>query len=285
MHTIQQQLAPHTARTRIPAQQHCRFSRTPRFRLKSVNYYDVLEVDAEADLQEIKTAFRQKAKQLHPDVNQAPDADQVFRQLRKAHDVLSDKMLRMEHDSQLGLPSARAADPRFARFERWRREVVPDLRMAMDVWGAEVFGIITAADQALWVQEQQLLQLQQQPARSSSSSSSNGSSSDGVLCVSDASRDRQEAAETAAALVASMQGILQDAIANVQRLYDKRYQQVEVRYPAYPSLVWYDVWEDMSGEWLAASSKLQQNWKRRMKAAGEVAAAVQATAAAADVGG
>lgn len=72
MHTIQQQLAPHTARTRIPAQQQCRFSRTPRFRLKSVNYYDVLEVDAEADLQEIKTAFRQKAKQLHPDVNQAP---------------------------------------------------------------------------------------------------------------------------------------------------------------------------------------------------------------------
>lgn len=60
---------------------------------------------------------------------------------------------------------------------------------------------------------------------------------------------------------------------------------VQVRYPAYPSLVWYDVWEDMSGEWLAASSKLQQNWKRRMKAAGEVAAAVQATAAAADVGG
>jgi molecular chaperone DnaJ len=42
--------------------------------LRSVNYYDILEVDAEADAQQIKAAFRQKAKQLHPDVNKAPGA-------------------------------------------------------------------------------------------------------------------------------------------------------------------------------------------------------------------
>jgi hypothetical protein len=58
----------------------------------------------------------------------------------------------------------------------------------------------------------------------------------------------------------------------------------QVRYPAYPSLVWYDVWEDMSEEWLAASRKLQQNWKRRIQDARNVAAAVQATAAAAGAG-
>jgi hypothetical protein len=116
---------------------------------------------------------------------------------------------------------------RFARFERWRREVVPDLRMQMDVWGAEVYGIIAAADQALWAQEQQLLQLQQQSARGTSGSSQTGGSR-----VSDASSEhgieRQDAAEAAAALAMSMQGVLQDAVANVQRLYDKRYQQVEV---------------------------------------------------------
>jgi hypothetical protein len=39
-----------------------------------VNYYDILDVDAEADAQQIKSAFRQKAKQLHPDVNKAPGA-------------------------------------------------------------------------------------------------------------------------------------------------------------------------------------------------------------------
>jgi hypothetical protein len=87
--------------------------------------------------------------------------------------------------------------------------------MQMDVWGAEVYGIIAAADQALWAQEQQLLQLQQQQQ-----AGSNGT----------AGSDCQQAAETAAALLASMQGALQDAAGNVQRLYDKRYQQVEVRW-------------------------------------------------------
>jgi hypothetical protein len=98
--------------------------------------------------------------------------------------------------------------------------------MQMDVWGAEVYGIIAAADQAMWALEQQLLQLQQQPGSrtaGSATSSSNGKSSTGY-----SSSEGQEAAEAAAALAANMQGALQDAVANVQRLYDKRYQQVEV---------------------------------------------------------
>ncbi|KAF6242160.1 hypothetical protein COO60DRAFT_228757 [Scenedesmus sp. NREL 46B-D3] len=267
MHSVHKKNLPCTC-VRISAQRW--LERGRRLRSSAVNYYDVLGVDAEADAQQIKTAFRQKAKQLHPDVNRAPDAEQVFRQLRRAHDILTDKMLRMDHDSQLGLPSARAADPRFARFERWRREVVPELRMQMDVWGAEVYGILSAADQILWSLEQQLPQ--QQPV-SSTRSSSNADSS--LASSSSSSSTHQEAAETAAALVASMDGALQDAVANVQRLYDKRYQQVEVRYPAYPSLVWYDVWEEMSNEWLAASQKLQDSWSQRLQAAREVAAAEQ----------
>jgi hypothetical protein len=100
--------------------------------------------------------------------------------------------------------------------------------MQMDVWGAEVYGIIAAADQALWALEQQLLQLQQQP--SSNTISSTASSSNNSSRTEDSSKngDELEAGETAAALAASMQGALQDAVANVQRLYDKRYQQVEV---------------------------------------------------------
>jgi hypothetical protein len=56
---------------------------------------------------------------------------------------------------------------------------------------------------------------------------------------------------------------------------------VQVRYPAYPSLVWYDVWEELSDEWLAALQQLQQNWKQRIQNAEAVAASVQAAAAAA----
>jgi hypothetical protein len=105
--------------------------------------------------------------------------------------------------------------------------------MQMDVWGAEVYGVIAAADQAMWALEQQLLQLlqQQQQQPSSSTTSRTTSSKCKDNSTEDGSRhcgEQQIAAETAAALAASMQGALQDAVANVQRLYDKRYQQVEV---------------------------------------------------------
>eukprot|EP00775_Hariotina_reticulata_P014248 gene14248-14396_t len=40
-----------------------------------------------------------------------------------------------------------------------------------------------------------------------------------------------------------MSGHVQDATANIKRLYDKRYQQVEARY-AYPAIVWYDLFTE-----------------------------------------
>eukprot|EP00775_Hariotina_reticulata_P014249 gene14249-14397_t len=41
-----------------------------------------------------------------------------------------------------------------------------------------------------------------------------------------------------------MSGHVQDATANIKRLYDKRYQQVEARY-AYPAIVWYDLFTEL----------------------------------------
>lgn len=76
----------------------------------------------DADSDAIKAAFRAKAKLLHPDVNKAADAEAEFRLLKRAHEVLSDTMLRVAHDSELrdSLPGAsaalRARDPRFARW-------------------------------------------------------------------------------------------------------------------------------------------------------------------------
>lgn len=69
MHSVHQKNLPCTC-VRISAQRW--LERGRRLRSSAVNYYDVLGVDAEADAQQIKTAFRQKAKQLHPDVNRAP---------------------------------------------------------------------------------------------------------------------------------------------------------------------------------------------------------------------
>lgn len=90
---------------------------------KHQDLYVVLGVDYNADASAIKAAFRSKAKQLHPDVNQAADAEAAFRLLKRAHEVLSDSMLRAAYDTELReqLPEAdasaalRARDPRFAR--------------------------------------------------------------------------------------------------------------------------------------------------------------------------
>ena len=48
------------------------------------DYYEILGVSKDADKNEIKSAFRKKARQLHPDVNKAPDAEERFKELGKA---------------------------------------------------------------------------------------------------------------------------------------------------------------------------------------------------------
>ena len=61
-------------------------------------YYDVLGVPRTASDAEIKRAFRTLARELHPDVSSAPDADVRFRDVAEAYEVLSDPDRRATYD-------------------------------------------------------------------------------------------------------------------------------------------------------------------------------------------
>lgn len=62
------------------------------------DYYEVLGVSRDADARTIKRAFLKKARELHPDVNKAPDAEERFKEVNEAYSVLSDEQRRSNYD-------------------------------------------------------------------------------------------------------------------------------------------------------------------------------------------
>lgn len=62
------------------------------------DYYEILEVSKDADEKELKKAFRSLARKYHPDKNDAPDADEKFKEIQEAYAVLSDAEKRRNYD-------------------------------------------------------------------------------------------------------------------------------------------------------------------------------------------
>jgi molecular chaperone DnaJ len=62
------------------------------------DYYELLGVARDADGAAIKKAFRRLARELHPDVSDRPDAEERFREVTEAYEVLSNSETRALYD-------------------------------------------------------------------------------------------------------------------------------------------------------------------------------------------
>ena len=82
------------------------------------DYYAALGVARSATSEEIQRAYRKLARQYHPDVNKDPGAEEKFKEVSEAYDVLSDPESRRRYDA-FG-PDFRQV-PEGMDAETWRR--------------------------------------------------------------------------------------------------------------------------------------------------------------------
>ncbi len=62
------------------------------------DYYDLLGVSRDADGDTLKKAYRRLARQYHPDINKEPGAEERFKEIGRAYEVLGDPQTRARYD-------------------------------------------------------------------------------------------------------------------------------------------------------------------------------------------
>lgn len=113
------------------------------------DFYKLLQVDPLAEPEVIEAAYRRLAGKYHPDHNDAPDTENLMKQINEAYDVLSDPGKRADYDRWRSKGGGEWKGPGGAgRAVAWLRFLVPLIFLGMTVAGFRVnprIGIIVAA--------------------------------------------------------------------------------------------------------------------------------------------
>ncbi|MCA9834064.1 MAG: DnaJ domain-containing protein [Thermomicrobiales bacterium] len=93
----QEQVTQRMLRAQIAAMQ------PPRQPPRARTYYQILQVDQEAERDVIEAAFRRLAIKYHPDTSEDPAAAMRMREILEARDLLLDETRRRQYDASLGI--------------------------------------------------------------------------------------------------------------------------------------------------------------------------------------
>jgi len=83
------------------------------------NHYKILRVSENADIAQIKAAYRKLARKYHPDVSKEANAETIFKEIAETYAVLKDPEKRAEYDQLLAV-GAKRIDGRFRQPQGWR---------------------------------------------------------------------------------------------------------------------------------------------------------------------
>lgn len=109
----------------------------------SRSYYDILEIETDANEKEIQDAYRIKIRTMHPDVNKHPDAEKNFMNLHSAYETLMDPEERSKYDASIGVIDKKSV---FREFSDSSDDIRRDKKLGLDEESSDDEGTTPISD-------------------------------------------------------------------------------------------------------------------------------------------